>query len=310
MSKSNRIVLIAVAVGLLAVVLGYAVFASWQVGRYRDQLVAASQGDTSGETTAPLNPTAPTVVAETLPATAAPARATIVFDMSHSEVFGPQDESDLGQSKTVARMRAAGYNVRVNTRKLTSSSAIGTDVAAVFLPGPMVPLMDKERAALDSFVNRGGTLILTIHVPFPVLGMPARYGLPVGTGVVIDPTIQTDNPGVWVTNRIVADPLTKGVTKIEVVSGWPVGTEKSDIAEPRIVINAPKSTVVDANGDNTFDTKDPQPPYGMVGVATIGSGRVVVMGDDAILANIAIDTNDNAKLLDNLLELISAPKPV
>ena len=67
--------------------------------------------------------------------------------------------------------------------------------------------------------------------------------------------------------------------------------------------------MVDGNGDNAFDTSDPQPPYGVVGVATIGSGRVVVLGDDAIFANIAIDTNDNAKFLDNLLELISSPRP-
>ena len=61
---------------------------------------------------------------------------------------------------------------------------------AVYLPGPMVPLRDKERTALDDFVRRGGTMIMTVHVPFPILGTPTRYGLPVGTGVMIDPTLR------------------------------------------------------------------------------------------------------------------------
>jgi hypothetical protein len=310
-SRTTRIALIATPVVLLLALLGYAVFSAWQVGQYREQIASGGQSEASQGTTAPLNPTAPLVVAETLPPTRPGAsRGTIIFDMAHSEVFGPQDESQLGQSKAVARMRAAGYAVRVNTEKFTKDSSIGSDVAAVFLPGPMVGLMDKERSRLDDFVRRGGTIVLTVHVPFPVLGMPTRYGLPVGTGVVIDTKNQTNDQGVWVTDQIVADPLTVGVRNIQVVSGWPVSTEKSDIAEPRIVVKAPASSIVDSNGDNSFTEKDLQPPYGIVGVADIGSGRVVVFGDDAIFANIAIDTNDNAKLLDNLLELISAPKPV
>jgi len=310
-SKNARIALIATPVLLLLALLGYAMFSAWQVGQYRQQMASGTQTEASQGTTTPLNPTAPLVVAETLPPTGSGAsRGTIIFDMAHSEVFGPQDQSELGQSKAVARMRAAGYAVRVNTDKFTKDNAIGDDVAAVFLPGPMVGLMDKERSRLDDFVRRGGTIVLTIHVPYPVLGMPTRYGLPVGTGVVADTGNQAGDQGVWVTDQIVADPLTVGVKNIQVVSGWPVSTEKSDIAEPRIVINSPKSAVVDSNADGAFTEKDMQPPYGMVGVADIGSGRVVVLGDDAIFANIAIDTNDNAKLLDNLLELISAPKPV
>jgi hypothetical protein len=261
------------------------------------------------QTTAqPLNPSAPTIVAETLEPTGGRAkRGTIIFDMAHSEVFGPQDTSELGQSRAVERMRAAGYSVKVTTDKITKET-LTEDVVAVFLPGPMVPLMDQERTVLDDFVRRGGTMIMTVHVPFPILGTPARYGLPVGTGVMIDPQAQND-PGIWATQVIKKDPVTEGVKRLSVVSGWPVSTSASEIADPRIVVEAPKGVVVDGNNDQAFDGQDPQPPYGVVGVATIGSGRVVVLGDDAIFANIAIDTNDNAKFLDNLLELVSAAKP-
>lgn len=300
--------LIALPIVLTVAVLGYAVSATMRVQRGNRTAFGPTSALTSSNTTQPLNPSAPVVVAETLEPTGSHAkRGTIIFDMSHSEVFGPQDPSELGQSKAVERMRAAGYAVQVNTEKI-SKDTIGSDVAAVFLPGPMVPLMDKERTVLDDFVHRGGTIILTVHVPFPILGTPARYGLPVGTGVMIDPTLQGD-PGVWATSAVKADPLTRGVKTLSVVSGWPVGVSPSEIADPRIVIEAPKGVIVDGNNDNSFNDADPQPPYGVVGVADIGSGRVVVLGDDAVFANIVIDTNDNARFLDNLLELISAPRP-
>ncbi len=178
-------------------------------------------------------------------------------------------------------MRAAGYAVQIITEKI-SKETLGPDVAAVYLPGPMVPLTDAERTALDDFVRRGGTMIMTVHVPFPIMGTPARYGLPVGTGVMVVPGA-TPDPGVWATSEIKKDPVTRGVKTLSVVSGWPVSVSPSEIADPRIVIEAPKNVVVDGNGDNAFDASDPQPPYGVVGVATIGSGRVVVLGDDGDL---------------------------
>ncbi|NTU71174.1 MAG: DUF4350 domain-containing protein [Coriobacteriia bacterium] len=306
MSKKSLALLISIPVVLAIAVLGYAIYVSVQIrtGGYAEKPAE----DSSTATTLPMNPSAPMIVAETLEPTGSRSkRGTIVFDMSHNEVFGPQDASELGQSKAVERMRNAGYAVKVITKPIDKKT-LSEDVAAVFLPGPMVPLSDEERTVLDDFVGRGGTMIMTIHVPFPVMGTPARYGLPVGTGVMVDPRLD-GNQGYWATDKVIADPVTEGVKMLSVASGWPVGLEKSDIADPRIIIEAPAEVVVDQNNDQKFDKKDPQPPYGVVGVATIGSGRVVVLGDDAIFANIAIDTNDNARLLDNLLELIAAPKP-
>lgn len=304
MSRTTRIAIYAGVALFAVVVVTYAVTSTLALQAKIDAAkVAASQ------TTQPLNVNAPPIVAGTLePADGAQRRGTILFDMAHSEVFGPQDPGQLGQSAAVERMRAGGYAVKVTTEKI-SAALLTSDVAAVYLAGPMVPFMDKERTLLDDFVRRGGTMIITVHVPYPIIGTPARYGLPVRTGVMIDPTIQSD-PGVWVTDRIIADPVTAGVKQLSVVSGWPVGVSKSEIADSRIVVLAPKSVVVDADNNNQFTASDPQPPYGVVGVATIGSGRVVIMGDDGIFANIAINTYDNARLLDNLLDLIAAPKPV
>jgi len=237
-------------------------------------------------------------------------RGTIVFDQAHGEVFGPADTSELGQSSLVKLLRAGDYGVTFNTSVITTET-FTKDVAAIYLPGPMRPLAESEREALDDFVRRGGTAIMSIHVPFPIMGTPARYGLPVGKGIMVStsPT-NTGDPGVWATSEIAKDPLTEGVSSILVVSGWPLSLSESRIADPRIVVSAPKTTAVDATGDNKFTSADPQPPYGVIGVASVGSGRVIVMGDDAIFANVAIGQLDNARLLYNILKLIAAPKPV
>lgn len=237
----------------------------------------------------------------------APARGIIVFDMAHGEIFSPEDTSDLGQSRAVEQMRAAGYEVRVNTEPITAQSLDG--VATVFLAGPMAVFTKDEEAVLDDYLERGGTVVLSIHVPYPVLGMPARWGLPVATGVMqaLDAGPQQD-PGVFGTDSVVEDPITKGVEQVVVVSGWPVKTDTTRLASAKLVVLAAGRVAADTNASGTYDAEDLQQPFGVVGVATVGSGRVVVLGDDGILANMGIVQADNAKLLDNILELISAPK--
>lgn len=236
-----------------------------------------------------------------------PARGVIVFDMAHGEIFSPEDTSDLGQSRAVGQMRAAGYEVRVNTEPITAQSLDG--VAAVFLAGPMTVFSKDEEAVLDDYLERGGTVVLSIHVPYPVLGMPARWGLPVATGVMqalgVDPE---QDPGVFATDSVVADPVTDGVEQVVVVSGWPVKTDTTRLASAKLVVLAAGGVAADTNASGTFDSADLQQPFGVVGVATVGSGRVVVLGDDGIFANMGIVQADNAKLLDNILDLISAPK--
>ena len=109
-------------------------------------------------------------------------------------------------------------------------------------------------------------------------------------------------------DSVVEDPITKGIDRITVVSGWPVKTDTTRLASAKLVVLAAGGVAADTNANGMHDLEDLQQPFGVVGVATVGSGRVVVLGDDGILANMGIVQTDNAKLLDNILELISAPK--
>lgn len=231
---------------------------------------------------------------------------TIVFDMAHDEVFAPEDQSRLGQTSVVRAMNDAGYGVLVNRQTITP--ALLDNVAAVYVPGPMRPFTDEEKTALDDYLERGGTVVLSIHVPFPVLSTPARWGLPVGTGVMKTMRPIEEDPGVFVATGVSDSPLTTGVDDLLVVSGWSVGVDKTKLASASLVVTSGPDVYVDQDEDGQLSAADPPPPFGVVGVAPVGSGRVVVLGDDAVFANMTMEYPGNRRLLDNILELISAPK--
>ncbi len=281
------------------------IFAALLVFTLALSVVGCSRGGVSQPSATGTNPSSSDPAEGQRPAV--PRRGVIVFDMAHGEIFAPEDTSELGQSRAVEQMRAAGYEVRVNTQPLTAESLDG--VAAVFLAGPMAVFSKDEEAVLDDYLERGGTVVLSIHVPYPVLGMPARWGLPVATGVMqaLDAGPQQD-PGVFGTESVVDDPITNGVDQVVIVSGWPVKTDTTRLASAKLVVLAAGRVAADTNASGTYDAEDLQQPFGVVGVATVGSGRVVVLGDDGIFANMGITQADNAKLLENILELITAPK--
>lgn len=233
----------------------------------------------------------------------APNRGQVVFDMGHGEVFSPQDTSDLGQSIAINQIRSAGFDVVVNNDLITPEDL--KEASGLIIAGPMRSLQDSEYAAIQDFVRKGGTVLLTIHVPFPVLKVPAHWGLPVGTKIMMSKTpVSSQSPSIFVADKVSSDPLMTGVRQVLVLSGWPVGAV-SDSA--RIEVQTRQDTWLTGVGD-----KEPTPPpgtkfgsYGVIGVASVGKGKVIVSGDDAVFANIAIGEYDNARLLGNIIDLMA-----
>lgn len=235
-------------------------------------------------------------------ASAPPARGRVIFDVGHGEIFGPDDEGRLGQSRAVAAIRDAGFSVDVTSAPLTASTLGGA--AGVFLAGPMRPLRDEESRALDEYVRAGGTLIVSIHVPFPVMRLPARFGLPVVTSIVMTTEPREPDSGVFTTSDVADDPVTEGVEGVLVLSGWRVTTSTPDA---RLIVSSGRESWVD-DGDKVLTRKDAMGPFGMVGVSRMGRGMVVVAGDDAIFANAGFSEADNARLFRNIVELMGRPQ--
>jgi hypothetical protein len=235
---------------------------------------------------------------------AAVSLGTVIFDMGHGEVFGADDTSELGQSQAIQRIMAAGFDVAVNPDRITAEDL--ADASGLMIAGPMIPLTDEEYDAITAFVERGGTVLLTIHVPYPVLKVPAHWGLPVDTQILMSqrPYANPAEPSVFVADQIEPHPITEGVSQVVVVSGWPVATASD---QAKLVVSTGEDTWVSEAGDQA-----PTPPagtmfgsYGVIGITQAGKGQVIVCGDDAVFANLALGAGDNAKLLDNIIRMMS-----
>ncbi|MBI5231573.1 MAG: hypothetical protein HY876_05340 [Coriobacteriales bacterium] len=226
---------------------------------------------------------------------------SIVFNMGHGEIFSAEDTSELGQSEAVRRMREAGFDVAINRDSISETDLEGA--SGLVLAGPMSPLTREEYAAISAFVKKGGTVLLTIHVPFPVMAVPAHWGLPVTPAIIAsERPLPGADPGVFIATDVEEGRLTEGVDSVLVVSGWPVSAE-AEGAE--IVVSGGPDAWIDKNGDAKRTKADGTKPLGVVGAARVGKGYVVVAGDDAIFANVGIGQADNARLLRNILGLMS-----
>lgn len=245
---------------------------------------------------------APKTSADTPLSRGAEAAPRIIFDMAHGEIFGAEDTSDLGQSKAVELIRESGFNVEVNTAPLTAESLDGA--AGVVLAGPMRALMESEQRAIQEYVRTGGTVLMTVHVPFPVLSVPQAYGLKPTTFVLesTTPLPGAGDPSVLIADGVVPDPITTGVSRIFVLSGW--GVDVVGVGA-RTVVETAEDTWIDVDRDNALTSKDRVGPFGLVGVSDVGAGSFILVGDDAVFANVGIDQADNAQLLRNVLKLMA-----
>jgi len=224
----------------------------------------------------------------------------IVFDMGHGEIFGPDDATELGQSQAIAQMRSSGFDVAVNADQITEEDL--SSAAGLVIAGPMRPLLREEYVAINDFLERGGTVLLTIHVPFPVFAIPAHWGLPVQPYVIAadEPLPGVNDTGVLLADVVEDGRLTEGVNQILIVSGWPVSaTDKGAY----LAVSSGIDTWIDADASRSREESEAG-PHGVVGASGVGRGTVIVVGDDAVFANVALGQADNAKLLDNILQLM------
>jgi hypothetical protein len=227
-------------------------------------------------------------------------RQSIVFDTGHGEIFGPDDTTELGQSAAVERMRQSGFDVKVNPDQITAEDLAGA--SGLMIAGPMRPLLREEYVAINDFLKQGGVLLMTIHVPFPVLAVPAHWGLPVVPFVITanEPLPGQTDPGVLIADGIADNRLTRGVRDFFVLSGWPVEASSGTSA---VVVKTGPETWIDADNNRSQEPSETG-EFGVVGTAGVGKGSVIVVGDDAVFANIGINQADNMTLLDNILQLM------
>jgi len=227
------------------------------------------------------------------------AGGAVIFDMAHGEVFGADDASGLGQSSVVAAITDAGFSVQVRQERLDAQAL--AEASGLVLAGPMVAFSAEEQDLIEEYVRKGGVVLLTVHVPYAIADLPLRFGVRILPGIVqlAEPASGAD-PGVFSTDNVADHPLAAGVRELTVMSSWALGVddERADI-----IVASGEDTVALTSEDLGGAT--PTGPFGLVSVTQVGAGSVIVIGDDAVFANVAIDQADNRRLLENILQLMA-----
>ena len=92
--------------------------------------------------------------------------------------------------------------------------------------------------------------------------------------------------------------ITKGLKKIGVYGAWALMTESK---KARIIARTGPKAWIDLNRDGKFNETDARQSFGVVIAGTLGKGKYVIFGDDAIFQNKFLKS-DNMPLAENLAD--------
>lgn len=227
----------------------------------------------------------------------------VLFDVAHMEIFGPKNTSALGQSAAVARMRKAGLRVVATHEPYTP--AMLKNASAVVISGNMQPLSASELTALDAFMNRGGIVLVAVHVAPMDLNIAQLYGMGLSQTVLLttNPRPGDDAKNLTCTS-IEKSALTEGVSSVRVLGAWAVGFQ----APAKVAVGTGADAWLDADGNGQLTAADTKGPFGMIVERPVGKGELILSGDDAVFANLALASTDNVRLLDNIIAVMKKAK--
>ena len=229
-------------------------------------------------------------------ATALSAPGMTVFDGSHKEIFSPVNRGELDYSGFADRFASAGSSVAVNLGEITPQALEG--VSTYIIAGPTQELAPHEMAALHSFVNRGGNLLVLLHISSPVARLTESFGILVSNFVLAERegNIEGQAQDFHVT-RFTDHPVTNGLARVAVYGTWGLMAERKSVE----VATTSDKAWADLNRDRKFDEGEPVARFGIIAISGYGNGKVVVVADDAPFSNRFIGVADNGRLADNIV---------
>jgi hypothetical protein len=208
-------------------------------------------------------------------------KLTVIFDQGHGQKFVIEKEGELQLSGFSALLRGKGYEVKTNGGQINDAALNTADVLIV--SGAFQPLSPEEINAVIRFVERGGRLCVMLHIPQPLTGLMSRLKVYASNGVIQEQenTIKNAPKDFFVTNMEKHE-ITKGLKKIGIHGAWALMTES---ATAQIIARTGPKAWIDLNRDGTFSETDARQSFGVIIAGTLGKGRYVLFGDDAIFQN-------------------------
>lgn len=221
---------------------------------------------------------------------------TTVFDLAHSEIFSPVKDGPLNYTSFHAMLKRSGEEVGINKEPVTPARL--ARIKTYIIAGPVQSFTVEEISALESFVKKGGNLLVLLHISPSVARLTNSFGIIVSNFTLGETTGLIDNAAQdFFVTKFETHPVTSGVEKIAVYGTW------------GLMANTPARTVAattakawaDMNRNRELDKGEPQQEFGIVAVTEFGKGKVVVVADDAPFANRFIGQVDNRRLAENII---------
>lgn len=219
-----------------------------------------------------------------------------VFDGSHNEIFSPVNKGELDYSDFADMFKAAGSDVAVSSGSISAQSLEG--VRTYVIAGPTKALGMHELDVMRSFVEKGGNLLVLLHISSPVAYLTEDFGILVSNFVLGEQEGNIDGRAEdFLVTRFTPHPVTKGLKKIAVYGTWGL---KAQTKATEVATTSDKAWA-DINRDRKYDEGEPIGKFGIIAVSGVGSGKVVVVADDAPFANRFLGEADNNRLAGNII---------
>ncbi|MBI5491765.1 MAG: DUF4350 domain-containing protein [Deltaproteobacteria bacterium] len=219
------------------------------------------------------------------------------FDDSHAEIFSPLKSGPLHFSEFYGMIKSAGKEVSINRDPITPLAL--ERVRTYIIAGPSMQIKPDEIAALNSFVERGGRLLVLIHVSEPVARLTESFGIIVSNFVLSESndTIGNEPQDFFVTSFL-PHPVTEGVKRLAFYGSWallPEGRSSS-------VAATSAGSWADTDGDGLRGEGEPEEAFSVAAVTERGLGRVAVIADDAPFTNLFMKEADNERFVKNIIK--------
>ena len=224
-------------------------------------------------------------------------KRTIMFDQGHGQKFVIEKQGELQLSRLAGLIREKGYDVKVNAGQMNDATLKIADV--LIISGAFQPLSPDEINAVIRFVEKGGKLCVMLHIPQPLTGLMSKLKIYASNGVIQEQenTIHNAPKDFFITNMEKHE-ITRGLKKIGVHGAWALMTESKTA---QIIARTGPKAWVDLNRDGKFNETDARQSFGVVIAGTLGKGRYVIFGDDAIFQNKFLE-QENMSLGKNLAD--------
>ncbi len=226
----------------------------------------------------------------------------VYFDVSHRVIFQPDSDKKLGLKRFVSLFEKNGDKVHVKAPDFNATEAEKPDV--LVLPGSMTEYSVPEIDKIENFVKEGGSLLVLLHIAPPLARVTERFGIVLSNAVISERENLIDGKSQdFYAKDISSHPVTDDVSSIALYGTWGLLAEKN----AEIVASTSDEAFMDFNRNRVFDKAEGELEIkvGVVAVSEYGKGKVVVVADDAPLANAFLDKGDNLKLAGNIISWLT-----